>query len=120
MEKENPLRMMLMRGVEKQHMTMVLAGALVQALIFLPVIGAASDSWQGPFGRRRLFIWVFSLGIISRAGAHARAAHLSSKPWLISALQAGAVCLTDFCARVSYTHSRLNLCTTLTLQSRCE
>ncbi|KAL3059247.1 hypothetical protein OYC64_011214 [Pagothenia borchgrevinki] len=26
------------------------------------------------------------------------AAHLSSKPWLISALQAGAVCLTDFCA----------------------
>ncbi|KAL3059246.1 hypothetical protein OYC64_011213 [Pagothenia borchgrevinki] len=68
MEKENPLRMMLMvctisfglemciavgnvyvppllmqRGMEKQHMTMVFAGALILALIFLPVIGAESD-----------------------------------------------------------------------------
>lgn len=33
-------------------------------LIFVPLIGSASDSWRGRFGRRRPFIWALSVGVL--------------------------------------------------------
>lgn len=33
-------------------------------LIFVPLIGSASDSWRGHYGRRRPFIWALSVGVL--------------------------------------------------------
>lgn len=80
----------------------------VLGLIFVPMIGSASDSLQSHFGRRRPFIWMLSLGVVLSLQIIPQAWHLAvlmspQHPyWLEAALQAGAVCLMDFCGHVSY------------------
>lgn len=80
----------------------------VLGLIFIPMIGSASDSRQGRFGRRRPFIWMLGLGVLLSLQVIPQAWRLAAlmsphhPHWLEAALQAGAVCLMDFCGQVTY------------------
>ncbi|NXN92836.1 S45A3 protein, partial [Rhinopomastus cyanomelas] len=95
-------------GVEEKFMTMVLGIGPVLGLVFVPLIGSASDHWHSSYGRRRPFIWALCLGVLlslfviphaSRlAGLFARGA----RPLEIAFLIAG-VGLLDFCGQVCFT-----------------
>ncbi|KAM7423318.1 hypothetical protein PAMA_011057 [Pampus argenteus] len=101
--------LLLQGGMEERYMTMVLAVAPVLALIFVPLISSASDSWQGCFGRRRPFIWILSLGVLLGLQILPQAwrlAALMSPQWrgsLELVLQAAAVCLMEFCGQACFT-----------------
>ncbi|XP_053320852.1 solute carrier family 45 member 3-like [Spea bombifrons] len=56
--------LLLEAGVEEQYMTMVLGIGPVLGLIFVPLIGYASDNCQSTYGRRRPFILLLSLGVL--------------------------------------------------------
>ncbi|KAM4748775.1 solute carrier family 45 member 3-like [Rhinophrynus dorsalis] len=56
--------LLLEAGVEEQYMTMVLGIGPVLGLIFVPLIGSASDNCQSSYGRRRPFIWLLSFGVL--------------------------------------------------------
>ncbi|KAM4677794.1 solute carrier family 45 member 3-like [Discoglossus pictus] len=56
--------LILEAGVEEQYMTMVLGIGPVLGLIFVPLIGSASDNYQSSYGRRRPFLWFLSLGVL--------------------------------------------------------
>uniref|UniRef100_A0A4W6FJ97 Solute carrier family 45 member 3 n=1 Tax=Lates calcarifer TaxID=8187 RepID=A0A4W6FJ97_LATCA len=101
--------LLLQAGMEERYMTMVLAVGPVLGLIFIPIIGSASDSHQGRFGRRRPFIWMLSLGVLLGLQILPQAWRLAvlmspQHPyWLQAALQSVAVCLTDFCGQACFT-----------------
>ncbi|TRY54535.1 hypothetical protein DNTS_033401 [Danionella cerebrum] len=104
--------LLLEAGVEEQYMTMVLGIGPVLGLLFIPLIGSASDNCNSSYGRRRPFIWLLSLGVLLALfiipHADVLADHLS---WGSSrrnqALQVGllilGVGLLDFCGQVCFT-----------------
>lgn len=73
--------LLLEAGVEEQYMTMVLGIGPVLGLLFIPLIGSASDHCNSSYGRRRPFIWLLSLGVLLALliipHADVLAAHLS-------------------------------------------
>ncbi|KAM7402717.1 hypothetical protein PAMP_017931 [Pampus punctatissimus] len=101
--------LLLQGGMEERYMTMVLAVGPVLALIFVPLIGSASDSWQGCFGRRRPFIWILSLGVLLGLQIMPQACRLAAlmspqrRSSLELVLQAAAVCLMEFCGQACFT-----------------
>ncbi|XP_071394744.1 LOW QUALITY PROTEIN: solute carrier family 45 member 3 [Centroberyx affinis] len=101
--------LLLQAGMEERYMTMVLGVCPVLGLIFVPIIGSASDSWRGRFGRRRPFVWVLSMGVLlglqvmPQAGRLAVLLSPQCPHWLEAALQAAAVCLMDFCGQACLT-----------------
>ncbi|XP_067444716.1 solute carrier family 45 member 3 [Thunnus thynnus] len=101
--------LLLQAGMEERYMTMVLAVGPVLALIFVPMIGSASDSRQSRFGRRRPFIWILSLGILLGLQVMPQAWRLAvvmspqHARWFEAVLQAAAVCLMEFCGQACLT-----------------
>ncbi|XP_046882424.1 solute carrier family 45 member 3 isoform X2 [Hypomesus transpacificus] len=101
--------LLLQVGMEESYMTMVLGVGPVMALILVPMIGSASDSWRGRFGRRRPFIWLLSVGFLLGLQIMLQASRLAAlfspqKPhWLKALLQAGAVCMLEFCGQACFT-----------------
>nr|XP_009943302.1 PREDICTED: solute carrier family 45 member 3 [Opisthocomus hoazin] len=95
-------------GVEERFMTMVLGIGPVLGLVFVPLIGSASDHWHSSYGRRRPFIWVLCLGVllslfvIPHAGSLASLFALDTRPLEIAFLILG-VGLLDFCGQVCFT-----------------
>ncbi|XP_074833548.1 solute carrier family 45 member 3 [Carettochelys insculpta] len=95
-------------GVEEKFMTMVLGIGPILGLIFVPLIGSASDHWHSSYGRRRPFIWVLCLGvllslfIIPHAGRLAGLLALNAHPLEIAFLILG-ISLLDFCGQVCFT-----------------
>ncbi|XP_040888933.1 solute carrier family 45 member 3 [Toxotes jaculatrix] len=101
--------LLLQAGMEERYMTMVLAVGPVLGLIFIPIIGSASDSQRGRFGRPRPFIWMLSLGILLGLQIMPQARRLAelmspqSPYWLQAVLQSAVVCLMDFCGQACLT-----------------
>ncbi|KAA0724472.1 Solute carrier family 45 member 3 [Triplophysa tibetana] len=104
--------LLLKAGVEEQYMTMVLGIGPVLGLLFIPLIGSASDQCNSSYGRRRPFIWLLSLGVLLALliipHADLLAAHLSwDSTHRNQALQVGllifGVGLLDFCGQVCFT-----------------
>lgn len=85
----------------------------VLGLVFIPLIGSASDRCSSSYGRRRPFIWLLSLGVLMAMliipHADVLAAHLSwggnahpNQPLQVGLLILGVV-LLDFCSQVCFT-----------------
>ncbi|NWR54148.1 S45A3 protein, partial [Bucorvus abyssinicus] len=95
-------------GVEEKFMTMVLGIGPVLGLVFVPLIGSASDHWHSSYGRRRPFIWVLCLGVllslfvIPHASSLASLFALNARPLEIAFLILG-IGLLDFCGQVCFT-----------------
>ncbi|XP_026532584.1 solute carrier family 45 member 3 [Notechis scutatus] len=95
-------------GVEEKFMTMVLGIGPVLGLVFVPLLGSASDHWHSSYGRRRPFIWVLCLGvflsllIIPHAHHLARLVALDTRALELAFLILG-VGLLDFCGQVCFT-----------------
>ncbi|NXU54726.1 S45A3 protein, partial [Turnix velox] len=95
-------------GVEEKFMTMVLGIGPVLGLIFVPLIGSASDQWRSSYGRRRPFIWVLCLGVLLSLFIIPHAAILAglfpphTRPLEIFFLILG-IGLLDFCGQVCFT-----------------
>ncbi|NXH05168.1 S45A3 protein, partial [Loxia leucoptera] len=95
-------------GVEEKFMTMVLGIGPVLGLLFVPLIGSASDHWHSSYGRRRPFIWALCLGvllslfIIPHASSLASLCTLNPRPLEIAFLIVG-IGLLDFCGQVCFT-----------------
>uniref|UniRef100_G1MVK0 Uncharacterized protein n=1 Tax=Meleagris gallopavo TaxID=9103 RepID=G1MVK0_MELGA len=95
-------------GVEEKFMTMVLGIGPVLGLVFVPLIGSASDHWHSSYGRRRPFIWVLCLGvllslfIIPHSSSLASLFALNTRPLEIAFLILG-IGLLDFCGQVCFT-----------------
>ncbi|XP_054836935.1 solute carrier family 45 member 3 [Eublepharis macularius] len=95
-------------GVEEKFMTMVLGIGPVLGLLFVSLIGSASDHWRSSYGRRRPFIWVLCLGVLLSLLIIPHARHLASLIALntrsleIAFLIMG-VGLLDFCGQVCFT-----------------
>lgn len=95
-------------GVEEKFMTMVLGIGPVLGLVFVPLIGSASDHWHSSYGRRRPFIWVLCLGvllsllIIPHAHRLAGLITLDTRSTEIAFLIMG-IGLLDFCGQVCFT-----------------
>ncbi|XP_042740105.1 solute carrier family 45 member 3 isoform X1 [Lagopus leucura] len=95
-------------GVEEKFMTMVLGIGPVLGLVFVPLIGSASDHWHSSYGRRRPFIWVLCLGvllslfIIPHSSTLASLFALNPRPLEIAFLILG-IGLLDFCGQVCFT-----------------
>ncbi|NXD30524.1 S45A3 protein, partial [Spelaeornis formosus] len=95
-------------GVEEKFMTMVLGIGPVLGLLFVPLIGSASDHWRSSHGRRRPFIWLLCLGvllslfIIPHASSLASLCSLEPRPLEIAFLIVG-IGLLDFCGQVCFT-----------------
>ncbi|KAJ8002758.1 hypothetical protein DPEC_G00162270 [Dallia pectoralis] len=100
--------LLLEAGVEEQYMTMVLGIGPVLGLIFIPLIGSASDHCNSSYGRRRPFIWLLSLGvllallIIPHADLLATYFFWGGRPLQVTFLIFG-VGLLDFCGQVCFT-----------------
>ncbi|NWH72910.1 S45A3 protein, partial [Piaya cayana] len=95
-------------GVEEKFMTMVLGIGPVLGLVFVPLIGSASDHWHSSYGRRRPFIWMLCLGVllslfvIPHASSLASLFALNARPLEIALLILG-IGLLDFCGQVCFT-----------------
>ncbi|NXX97794.1 S45A3 protein, partial [Centropus bengalensis] len=95
-------------GVEEKFMTMVLGIGPVLGLVFVPLIGSASDHWHSSYGRRRPFIWMLCLGVllslfvIPHASSLASLVALNTRPLEIALLILG-IGLLDFCGQVCFT-----------------
>ncbi|KAL4659443.1 solute carrier family 45 member 3-like [Arapaima gigas] len=100
--------LLLEAGVEEQYMTMVLGIGPVLGLLFIPLIGSASDRCTSSYGRRRPFIWLLSLGVLLSLLIIPYADVLASQ-WGRGgrSLQLGllilGVGLLDFCGQVCFT-----------------
>ncbi|XP_078277156.1 solute carrier family 45 member 3 [Rhinoraja longicauda] len=100
--------LLLKAGVQEKYMTMVLGIGPVLGLIFVPMIGSASDHWTSKYGRRRPFIWGLCLGvllslfIIPHASRLATAFCPKDYPMDIVFLIVG-ICMLDFCGQVCFT-----------------
>uniref|UniRef100_A0A8C5X433 Solute carrier family 45 member 3 n=1 Tax=Malurus cyaneus samueli TaxID=2593467 RepID=A0A8C5X433_9PASS len=94
--------------LEEKFMTMVLGIGPVLGLLFVPLIGSASDHWRSSYGRRRPFIWALCLGVllslflIPHASSLAGLCSLNPRPFEISFLILG-IGLLDFCGQVCFT-----------------
>lgn len=81
----------------------------VLGLIFVPLIGSASDTWRGRFGRRRPFIWALSLGVllalvlIPHATSLAALLALRRPRWLEVSLLVLGIILLQFCGQACFT-----------------
>ncbi|XP_010881801.2 solute carrier family 45 member 3 [Esox lucius] len=100
--------LLLEAGVEEQYMTMVLGIGPVLGLVFIPLIGSASDQCSSSYGRRRPFIWLLSLGvllallIIPHADLLAAYFFWGGRTLQVAFLIIG-VGLLDFCGQVCFT-----------------
>ncbi|NWI15121.1 S45A3 protein, partial [Crypturellus soui] len=100
--------LLLEAGVEEKFMTMVLGIGPVLGLVFVPLIGSASDHWRSSYGRRRPFIWALCLGVllslfvIPHAGSLAGLVAPDARPLEIAFLILG-IGLLDFCGQVCFT-----------------
>uniref|UniRef100_A0A8D0F201 Solute carrier family 45 member 3 n=1 Tax=Strix occidentalis caurina TaxID=311401 RepID=A0A8D0F201_STROC len=80
----------------------------VLGLVFVPLIGSASDHWHSSYGRRRPFIWMLCLGVllslfvIPHASSLASLFALNTRPLEIAFLILG-IGLLDFCGQVCFT-----------------
>ncbi|XP_077425349.1 solute carrier family 45 member 3 [Vanacampus margaritifer] len=100
--------LLLEAGVEERYMTMVLGIGPVLGLVFIPLVGSASDNCNSSYGRRKPFIWLLSLGVLLALfiipHADILAAHLA---WGGRTFQVGflilGVGLLDFCGQVCFT-----------------
>lgn len=78
-------------------------------LIFVPLIGSASDTWRSRFGRRRPFIWALSLGVllalvlIPHASSLAELLALQSHWWPEVSLLVLGIILLQFCGQACFT-----------------
>ncbi|KAK1804539.1 hypothetical protein P4O66_020549 [Electrophorus voltai] len=104
--------LLLEAGVEEKYMTMVLGIGPVLGLLFIPLIGSASDRCNSSYGRRRPFIWLLSLGVLLALLIIPHADVLATRlSWGAArpsrALQVGllvvGVGLLDFCGQVCFT-----------------
>ncbi|KAE8296588.1 Solute carrier family 45 member 3 Prostate cancer-associated protein 6 Prostein [Larimichthys crocea] len=100
--------LLLEAGVEERYMTMVLGIGPVFGLLFIPVIGSASDHCNSSYGRRRPFIWMLSLGVLLALVIIPHADVLAARlAWGGRTLQVGflilGVGLLDFCGQVCFT-----------------
>ncbi|NXA83194.1 S45A3 protein, partial [Thryothorus ludovicianus] len=95
-------------GVEEKFMTMVLGIGPVLGLVFVPLIGSASDHWRSSYGRRRPFIWLLCLGVLLSLFVIPHASSLASlcahnpRPLEIAFLILG-IGLLDSCGQVCFT-----------------
>ncbi|XP_055510928.1 solute carrier family 45 member 3 [Leucoraja erinacea] len=100
--------LLLKAEVQEKYMTMVLGIGPVLGLIFVPMIGSASDHWTSRYGRRRPFIWGLCLGvllslfIIPHASRLAAAFSPKDYPADVIFLIVG-ICMLDFCGQVCFT-----------------
>ncbi|XP_028652968.2 solute carrier family 45 member 3 [Erpetoichthys calabaricus] len=100
--------LLLEAGVSEQFMTMVLAVGPILGLIFVPLIGSASDHWTGRFGRRRPFIWMLCTGvflsllIIPHVSQLARWLSIKTQGLKVALLITG-ICLMEFCGQSCFT-----------------
>ncbi|XP_077371707.1 solute carrier family 45 member 3 isoform X2 [Festucalex cinctus] len=80
----------------------------VLGLVFIPLVGSASDNCNSSYGRRKPFIWLLSLGVLLALfiipHADILAAHLAwgGRTFQVSFLILG-VGLLDFCGQVCFT-----------------
>ncbi|KAK5902666.1 hypothetical protein CesoFtcFv8_007900 [Champsocephalus esox] len=100
--------LLLEAGVEERYMTMVLGIGPVLGLLFIPLIGSASDQCNSSYGRRRPFIWLLSLGVLLALFIIPNADLLAARfAWGGRTLQVGflilGVGLLDFCGQVCFT-----------------
>ncbi|XP_059191055.1 solute carrier family 45 member 3 [Centropristis striata] len=100
--------LLLEAGVEERYMTMVLGIGPVLGLLFIPLIGSASDHCNSSYGRRRPFIWLLSLGVLIALFIIPHADVLAARlAWGGQTLQVGflifGVGLLDFCGQVCFT-----------------
>ncbi|XP_015229556.1 solute carrier family 45 member 3 [Cyprinodon tularosa] len=100
--------LLLEAGVEERYMTMVLGIGPVLGLLFIPLIGSASDQCNSTYGRRRPFIWLLSMGVLLALFIIPNADLLAAwLPWGERRLQVGflilGVGLLDFCGQVCFT-----------------
>lgn len=100
--------LLLEAGVEEKYMTMVLGIGPVLGLLFIPLIGSASDRCTSSYGRRRPFIWLLSLGVLVALLIIPHADVLAAQfSWGGRTLQVGflilGVGLLDFCGQVCFT-----------------
>uniref|UniRef100_A0A3B4ZEC8 Solute carrier family 45 member 3 n=1 Tax=Stegastes partitus TaxID=144197 RepID=A0A3B4ZEC8_9TELE len=100
--------LLLEAGVEERYMTMVLGIGPVLGLLFIPLIGSASDHCNSSYGRRRPFIWLLSLGVLVALFIIPHADVLAEFfAWGGRTLQVGflilGVGLLDFCGQVCFT-----------------
>ncbi|XP_031159702.1 solute carrier family 45 member 3 [Sander lucioperca] len=100
--------LLLEAGVEERYMTMVLGIGPVLGLLFIPLIGSASDHCNSSYGRRRPFIWLLSSGvllalfIIPNADVLAARLFWGGRTFQVGFLILG-VGLLDFCGQVCFT-----------------
>ncbi|XP_069489257.1 solute carrier family 45 member 3 [Ambystoma mexicanum] len=100
--------LLLEAGVEERFMTMVLGIGPVLGLIFVPLIGSASDHLSSSYGRRRPFIWCLCMGVllslflIPHAGRLANLFGGAANSMEITFLILG-IGLLDFCGQVCFT-----------------
>ncbi|XP_034733955.1 solute carrier family 45 member 3 [Etheostoma cragini] len=100
--------LLLEAGVEERYMTMVLGIGPVLGLLFIPLIGSASDHCNSSYGRRRPFIWLLSSGVLLALfiipNADVLAARLAwgGHTFQVAFLILG-VGLLDFCGQVCFT-----------------
>ncbi|KAJ8259508.1 hypothetical protein GJAV_G00170130 [Gymnothorax javanicus] len=100
--------LLLQAGMEERFMTMVLGLGPVLGLVFVPMIGNASDRWNGRFGRRRPFIWALCVGILLSLWLIPRASHLAGllvprQHYLEVLLLVAGVSLNEFCYVACFT-----------------
>ncbi|KAG7477717.1 hypothetical protein MATL_G00072620 [Megalops atlanticus] len=100
--------LLLESGMEERFMTMVLGVGPVLGLVFVPMIGSASDRWSGRFGRRRPFIWALCVGVLLSLliipHASSIAALLAPRPRRLELLLlVSGICLIDFCGQACFT-----------------
>uniref|UniRef100_H3CTS7 Zgc:77158 n=1 Tax=Tetraodon nigroviridis TaxID=99883 RepID=H3CTS7_TETNG len=100
--------LLLEAGVEERYMTMVLGIGPVLGLLFIPLIGSASDDCHSSYGRRRPFIWLLSLGVLLALVIIPHADVLAARSaWGGPTVQVGflilGVVLLDFCGQVCFT-----------------
>lgn len=101
--------MLLEAGVEERFMTMVLGVGPVLGLIFVPLIGSASDGYRSKYGRRRPFIWPLCLGvllgllIIPQTSTVISLFTKHKLHWLEVPLLVLAICLMEFCGQACFT-----------------
>lgn len=100
--------LLLEAGVEEQFMTMVLGIGPVLGLIFVPLIGSASDHLSSSYGRRRPFIWCLCMGVLMSLFLIPHAGRLAkffgaAAPTLETTFLILGIGLLDFCGQVCFT-----------------
>ncbi|XP_068125657.1 solute carrier family 45 member 3 [Hyperolius riggenbachi] len=100
--------LLLEAGVKEEFMTMVLGIGPILGLLFVHIIGSASDRWNSKFGRRRPFIWLLSLGVLLSLIIIPYARHLASltghhHAGLEVAFLVFGIGLLDSCGQVCFT-----------------